>query len=167
MQRSVLSLVAALALAGCTYSDPTDVPPAPARAPGPAVPLASSSTTPESIRWAAEGTFQSQAAVTTGTAALRVTDSGATLELKDFATENNKDLTIVFSPGTLSPAVNGDLALTSPDMYVLARLEQTRGAQQYEISGGQWAGMPPVGSVVIYDFAARTAYGAANLVKRQ
>lgn len=165
MQRGALSLVLAFALAGCTYSAPTDVLPAPARSSGPAAPLASSPATLESMPWVAEGTFQSQAAVTTGTAALRVTDSGATLELKDFATGNNEDLTIVFSPGTLSPTANGGLALTSPDMFVLARLERTRGTQQYEISGGQWAGMPPVGSVVIYDFAARTAYGAANLAQ--
>lgn len=110
-----------------------------------------------------EGEFQSQSASTQGTATLRVTDSGAVLELKDFATESNTDLRVYLSPGTLSPGENGELGLTSTEMHELGGLKSFRGNQQYEISSQQWANTPAIGSVIVYDYPARTAYGTANL----
>ncbi|MCI0142690.1 DM13 domain-containing protein [Arthrobacter bambusae] len=121
------------------------------------------SASPNSARRTAEGEFQSQAATTRGTATLRVTDSGAILELKDFATESSKDLRVFLSPGTLSPGANGELGLTSAARYELGGLKSSQGDQQYEIGSQQWANLPAIGCVVIYDYPARLAYGAANL----
>ncbi|MGM7775998.1 DM13 domain-containing protein [Arthrobacter sp. KNU-44] len=89
--------------------------------------------------------------------------SGAILELKDFATENSKDLRVFLSPGTLSLGANGEPGLTSTVMYELGALKSSQGDQQYEIGSQQWANTPVIGSVVIYDYPARLAYGAANL----
>ncbi|UYY81928.1 DM13 domain-containing protein [Arthrobacter sp. YA7-1] len=92
-----------------------------------------------------------------------MTDSGAILELKDFATESSKDLRVFLSPGTLSPGANGELGLTSAARYELGGLKSSQGDQQYEIGSQQWANLPAIGCVVIYDYPARLAYGAANL----
>ncbi|WP_442543869.1 DM13 domain-containing protein [Arthrobacter sp. KN11-1C] len=92
-----------------------------------------------------------------------MTDSGAILDLRDFTTENSKDLQVVLSPGTLSPCANGELGLTSTAMYELGALKSSQGDQQYQIGSQEWAKMPAFGSVVIYDYRARLAYGAANL----
>lgn len=92
-----------------------------------------------------------------------MTDSGAVLELKDFATENSEDLRVYLSPGTLSPGENGELGLTSTVMHELGELKSFQGNQQYEISSKQWADTPAIGSVIVYDYLARAAYGTANL----
>ena len=92
-----------------------------------------------------------------------MTDSGAVLELKDFATENSEDLRVYLSPGTLSPDENGELGLTSTVMHELGELKSFQGNQQYEISSQQWADTPAIGSVIVYDYPTRSAYGTANL----
>ncbi|UKA59299.1 DM13 domain-containing protein [Arthrobacter sp. FW306-2-2C-D06B] len=153
-----LILITVFAVAGCTYTDSGGEPPQP-RTSG----SAATTATPNSVPRTVQGNFQSQAANTRGTATIRVTDSGATLELKDFATENSKDLRVFLSPGTLSPGANGKLGLTSTVMYELGALKSSQGDQQYEIGSQQWANTPAIGSVVIYDYSARLAYGAANL----
>jgi hypothetical protein len=152
----------AVAVAGCTYSNPpADSGPA-TTGPAPAASAASPATLPVVL----EGTFQSQAAATTGTATIRVTESTATLEIKDFATEAGGELTVVFSPGTLSPDTDGELGLTSTQLNVIADLKLAQGSQQYELDPRMWAGLPsPVKSVVIYNFPAKAAYGTANLTE--
>ncbi len=160
--RRALILITVFALAGCSYTDSGSEPPR-TRTSGSAATTAAPSATPNSVPRTVQGNFQSQAANTRGTATLRVTDSGATLELKDFATENSKDLRVFLSPGTLSPGANGKLGLTSTVMYELGALKSSQGDQQYEIGSQQWANTPAIGSVVIYDYSARLAYGAANL----
>lgn len=64
---------------------------------------------------------------------------------------------------TLSPGVNGELGLTSTVMHELGGLKSFRGNQQYEISSQQWGHTPAIGSVIVYDYPARTVYGTANL----
>ena len=152
-----LFFVTVIALAGCTYADSTEAP-AQTSASSPAAPSRPSNQ-PRSV----EGAFQSQAATTTGTAQIRVTDSGTILDLIDFATEGSEDLRVFLSPGTLSPNANGELGLTSTEMLELGGLKSSKGDQQYEIGSKQWATMSRVRSVVIYDYRARVAHGAANL----
>lgn len=110
------------------------------------------------------GKFQSQAAVTTGSATLRVTDAGAVLQLKDFATEQGGDLRLMLSPGTLSPDASGGLGLTSTTLIDVGPLDHTAD-QRVDMDSRMWSTLPePVRSVVIYDIADRTAFGTANLV---
>lgn len=155
--------VIAIAIAGCTYSDvpaergQTNVGPAPA----------ATTNSPSNVPVVLEGTFQSQAFPTTGTATIRATDSTLTLELKDFSTENDGELTVVFSPGTLSPNAEGGLGLTSDQLIVMADLKPISGTQVYEFEARRWDAMPSaVRSVVIYNFPDRVAYGTANLAER-
>lgn len=155
-------LVAVIALAGCTYSDSPEVQ-GQTKTPGPAAAMAAPTSPPNNGMSTVEGEFQSQAATTKGTATLRVTGSGAVLELKDFATKSSTDLRVYLSPGTLSPGVNGELGLTSTVMHELGGLKSFQGNQQYEISSQQWGHTPAIGSVIVYDYPARVAYGTANL----
>ena len=157
-----LFLVTIVALAGCTYSDSAEDP-AVASTSSPAGSVAASPSAANNEHSSTQGDFQSQAANTTGTAAIRVTGSGAVLELQDFATENSEDLRVFLSPGTLSPTANGELTLTSTEMYELGDLNCSTGDQMYDIGSERWANTPPIGSVVIYDYQARVAYGTANL----
>ena len=155
-------LVAVIALAGCTYSDSPEVQ-AQTKSPGPVVTMAAPTSPLNNGMSTVEGDFQSQAASTKGSATLRVTGSGAVLELKDFATENSTDLRLYLSPGTLSPGENGELGLTSTVMHELGGLKSFQGNQQYEISSQQWADTPAIGSVIVYDYPTRSAYGTATL----
>lgn len=161
-QSGAFILLTVIALTGCTYSDSAGEPPQP-KTPSSSATSAAPGASPNSVRRTVEGKFQSQGATTRGTATLRATDSGAILELKDFATENSKDLRVFLSPGALSPGANGEAGLTSTVMYELGALKSSQGDQQYEIGSQQWANMPAFGSVVIYDYPDRLAYGAANL----
>lgn len=154
--------VIAIAITGCTYSYVPAEPGQTNAGPAPAATTASPSTVPVVL----EGTFQSQAFPTTGTATIRATDSGATLELKDFSTEDDGELTVVFSPGTLSPNVEGEFGLTSDQLIVMADLKPVSGTQMYEFEAKRWNAMPSaVRSVVIYNFPDRVAFGTANLTE--
>ncbi|MEV8130463.1 DM13 domain-containing protein [Pseudarthrobacter oxydans] len=154
--------VIAIAITGCTYSEVPAEPGQTSAGPAPAATTAS----PSAITVVLEGTFQSQAFPTTGTATIRAADSGATLELKDFSTEDDGQLTVVFSPGTLSPNAEGEFGLTSDQLIVMADLKPGSGTQVYEFEARRWAAMPSaVKSVVIYNFPDRVAYGTANLTE--
>lgn len=145
-------------LVGCTYSDPaSEAGSTPTEAPAP------SSSAPSSTPTTLEGKFQSQAAVTSGSVTVNVTDTSAVLQLKDISTGQGDDLRLMLSPGTLSPTASGELGLTSPDLIELGQLDRT-GSQRVEMDIRQWSSLPsPVRSVVIYNYADRTAYGTANL----
>jgi hypothetical protein len=154
--------VIAVAIAGCTYSDVPAEPGQTNAGPAPAAATASPSTVPVVL----EGTFQSQAFPTTGTATIRVTDSAVTLELKDFSTEDDGKLTVVFSPGTLSPNAEGEFGLTSDQLIVIADLKPASGTHVYELEARMWDALPSkIRSVVIYNFPDRVAYGTANLTE--
>lgn len=149
-------------LSGCTYSD---VPTENKRTSAVIAPAAATATTAE-LPVVLEGKFQSQAFPTTGTATIRATDSALTVELEDFSTEDTGDLTLVFSPGTLSPNAEGQLGLTSDQLIVMADLKPASGTQVYELEAGMWDTLPSaVRSVVIYNFPDRVAYGTANLTQ--
>lgn len=155
--------VIAIAIAGCTFSDVPAEPGQTNAGPAPAATTDSPSTVPLVL----EGTFQSQAFPTTGTATLRATGSSLTLELKDFSTQDDGDLTVVFSPGTLSPDSKGEPGLTSDQLIVMADLKAASGTQVYAFEARRWDAMPSaVRSVVIYNFPNRVAYGTANLTEK-
>ena len=149
-------------LAGCTYADPPS---------GPGIthtesPMPSSST-PSTTPTTLEGKFQSQAVVTNGSVTVRLTGTSAVLQLKDISTGQGEDIRLMLSPGTLSPDATGELALTSPDLIELGPLDRT-GSQRVEMDIRRWSSLPsPVRSVVIYNYADRTAYGTANLIDQQ
>ncbi|WP_320537498.1 hypothetical protein [Pseudarthrobacter sp. IC2-21] len=148
----------AASLVGCTYSGP----PAEAGSPPPASPSPSHPAPLAGPQWL-EGRFQSQAAVTRGVATIRVTDTGAVLELKEFSTAPGVDLRIMLSPGTLSPGANGEAGLTSATLIDLAPLSD-QPSQRIDMDIKMWSALPaPVRSVVIYNYADRTAHGTANL----
>ncbi|WP_235423652.1 DM13 domain-containing protein [Pseudarthrobacter chlorophenolicus] len=112
-----------------------------------------------------QGQFQSQGATTTGTATIRVTESGAALQLEDFATGPGDSIRLMLSPGTLRPGPTGKPELSSSTLIELGplRLDRT-GSQRIDLEPGRWESMPePVRSVVIYNYAGRVAYGTANL----
>jgi hypothetical protein len=96
-------------------------------------------------------------------ATIRVTDTGAVLELKEFSTAPGVDLRIMLSPGTLSPGANGEAGLTSSTLIDLAPLSD-QPSQRIDMDIKMWSALPaPVRSVVIYNYADRTAHGTANL----
>lgn len=152
----------AASLAGCTYSDL----PAGSGQTSAATAPAAATASPAALPVVLEGKFQSQAFATNGTASIRVTESALTLELRDFSTEDTGDLSVVFSPGTLSPAAGGELGLTSDQLNVIADLKSASGAQVYELDARMWDALPAAArSVVIYNFRDRVAYGTANLTQ--
>jgi hypothetical protein len=113
------------------------------------------------------GNFQSQAVVTSGSVTVRLTETSAVLQLKDVSTGQGEDLRLMLSPGTLSPDATGELGLTSPDLIELGPLDDS-GSQRVEMDIRRWSSLPsPVRSVVIYNYADRTAYGTANLTDQQ
>lgn len=148
------------ALSGCTYADNfrepahTSTPPA-----------VVSTTPPADVASVRQGDFRSQDVATSGTATLRVTDAGAVLELKDVSTGQGEDLRIMLSPGTLSPNTEGELGLTSSTLIDLGPLKLTQAGQRVEVDSKMWADTPPVGSVVIYNYSNRVAFGTANLTE--
>ena len=91
------------ALTGCTYANSP-----PGARSAPAQPSAHSAPAPTSTAFALEGKFESQAALTSGSATLSVTDKGAVLQLEDFSTEPGENLRLMLSPGTLGPDAMGD-----------------------------------------------------------
>lgn len=161
--RSVLLTgVVAAALAGCTYSDPVPGQGS-AQSARPSVSSPTSIAVPVTLR----GQFQSQGAITTGTATIRVTDSGAVLQIEDFATGTADDLRLALSPGTLRPGSDGELELSSSTLIELGPLSQS-GSQRVDMDARMWTAMPaPVRSVVIYNYADKTAYGTANLTETE
>ncbi|WP_461190273.1 DM13 domain-containing protein [Arthrobacter sp. Z4-13] len=113
-----------------------------------------------------EGKFQSQAAVTDGSATIHVTDTGAVLQLKDFSTGPGEDLRLMLSPGTLRPNDEGDLALTSTELLDLGPLNDTA-SRGIQMDTKMWSSIrAPIRSVVIHNYAERTAYGTANLTQQ-
>jgi hypothetical protein len=114
-----------------------------------------------------QGHFQSQGATTTGTATIHVTDSAAVLQLEDFATGPGEDLRLVLSPGIVGPGPGGELELSSSMLIDLGPLPLSRSSsQRVEMDSRMWEAMPePVLSVVIYNYAEKTAYGTANLIE--
>ncbi|WP_426762782.1 DM13 domain-containing protein [Pseudarthrobacter sp. 1G09] len=114
-----------------------------------------------------EGRFQSQGATTTGTATIRVTESGAALQLEGFATGHGDSVRLMLSPGVLRPGPTGEPELSSSTLIELGPLPLNRASsQRIDLEPGMWESMPePARSVVIYNYADRAAYGTANLVE--
>lgn len=117
-----------------------------------------------------QGQFQSQGATTTGTATIRVTESSAFVQLEYFATAPGDGVRLVLSPGTVHPGPSGEVELSSSTLIEPGPLPLSRSSsQRIEMDPRMWEvweAMPePVRSVVIYNFAEKTAYGTANLVE--
>jgi hypothetical protein len=162
LRSALLTIAVAAGLAGCTYSDPVSE-----RGSAQSVPSSSSSPTSTAVAVTLRGRFQSQGAITTGTATIRVTGSGAVLQIDDFATGTAKDLRLALSPGILGPGSDGEPGLSSSTLIELGPLSQS-GSQRVDMDSRMWAAMPePVRSVVIYSYADKTAYGTANLTEAQ
>lgn len=105
-------------------------------------------------------------AAITGSAVIHVTETGAVLQLKDFSTAPGGDLRLMLSPGTLSPNDKGDLALTSSELLDFGPLDDTA-SLGIHMDTKMWSSLrSPIRSVVIYNYADRTAYGTANLTKQ-
>ena len=149
-------------LTGCTYSYTGAEPPGGQSTSTPDPGLAAPDA-PVTL----QGQFQSQGAVTTGTATIRTSASGAVLQLSDFATGPAADLRLALSPGTAIPGPQGDLELSSSTLFELAPQPLgNAGSHRIEISTGMWEAMPkPVRSVVVYNYTDRTVYGTANLTQ--
>lgn len=165
MKQFLLALILgslAAVLTGCTYSDPpveAGITPTVSTVPSASAP----STTPETL----EGKFQSQGAVTSGGVTIRVTDTGAVLQLEDFSTEPGEDLRLMLGPGTLSTDATGSLGLTSTTLIDLGPVSGAA-SQRVDMDTKMWSAMPSsVRSVVIYNYSERTAYGTANLTDIQ
>lgn len=153
IQSAALSVVLAAGLAGCTDSGPQQQ--GPTVEPAPGVP---SSAGPVTL----SGQFQSQGAVTTGTVTIHVTKAGAVLQLESLATGSGDDLRLMLSPGTLVPGTGGSAGLSSTKLIELGPL--TGAGQRVEMDAARWAALrEPIRSVVIYDYAGKTALGTANL----
>ncbi|WP_324641965.1 DM13 domain-containing protein [Pseudarthrobacter sp. LT1] len=157
IQSAVLSVVLAAGLTGCTDSSPMRGPeqgsPTAETAPG---------VTPSAGPVTLRGQFQSQGAVTTGTVAIHITQAGAVLQLENLATGAGDDLRLMLSPGTLVPGTGGGAGLSSARLIELGPL--TGASQRVEMDAARWAALrEPIRSVVIYDYAGKTALGTANL----
>lgn len=149
-------------LAGCTYAEPV-----PDRVSEQGVPSPTSTATTPAIPVKLQGQFQSQGAATTGTATIHVTEASAYVQLDDFSTGSGDSVRLVLSPGTVRPGPGGELELSSSTFIDLgpSPLSQSS-SQRIEMDPKMWKSMPgPVRSVVIYNFAEKTAYGAANLIE--
>lgn len=159
---ALMACALAASLTGCTYPDPAlEAGNQHADSPPPSPPA--TSITPMTL----EGQFQSQGAVTRGSAIIRVSETGAVLQLQELSTGPGEDLRIMLSPGTLSPNAQGELGLTSSTFIELGPLTGTPN-QRIDIGAKRWSMMwEPVRSVVIYNYAERTAYGTANLADLQ
>lgn len=67
------------------------------------------------------------------------------------------------SPGILTPVADGESALSSTKMLEIGPF-RAGATQHFVMESRMWDTMPdPVKSVVIYDYATKTAYGTANL----
>ncbi|MFC9772759.1 MULTISPECIES: DM13 domain-containing protein [unclassified Pseudarthrobacter] len=109
------------------------------------------------------GQFQSQAAVTRGTATIRVAASGTVLQLDGFTTGAGDDLRLMLSPGILAPDSTGQPGLSSSTLIELGPLSGSP-QQRIDIDARMWSAMAvPVRSVVVYNYADKTAYATANL----
>ena len=164
MIRITLAATLVAALAGCTY---TGSPEDPATAtPVAATPTSSPTAEPDQPR-VLEGEFLSQAAMTRGTVALRVTPAKVELELTEFSTGDGGDLWVHLNPGTLGPSATGEMGLTSPETFVVAPLKSQIGTQYYDLTA-EWPSLPRIGSVTIYRYNSKVqeAYGTANLTER-
>lgn len=149
----------AAGLTGCTYSDPgSEAGSTPTNSPS-----SSANPRPSITPVTLEGNFQSQAAVTSGLATIRVTEAGAVLQLTDLSTEPAEDLRLMLSPGRLIPDGKGELGLSSAELIDLGPISDDP-SHRIDMDTRMWSSIPsPVRSVVIYNYADRTAYGTANL----
>ena len=156
----LLTSVLAVSLAGCTYSDPV-----PDQESGQGAPPSSSSPSSTATPVRLQGQFQSQGAVTSGTATISVSGTGAVLQLENFVTGPGDDLRLALSPGTLSPSSSGELELSSSTLIELGPLSQSS-SQRVDMDSKMWDAMrDPVRSVVIYNYGDKTTYGTANLTE--
>ena len=154
---ALLAVILVSVLPACTYTDSVQEEGArPSNE-------SSSSSAPPAVSSTMQGSFQSLATVTSGTATLKVNGSGAVLELENMATEPGKDLRVMLSPGTIAPGTGGELELSSTRMLEIGPL-RTGTNQRFVMDGPMWAAMrEPVRSVLIYDYSAKTSRGAAVL----
>ncbi|MDF2050247.1 DM13 domain-containing protein [Arthrobacter sp. Cr_A7] len=154
---AVLAGILAGGLTGCTYADPGQEQEL-RQAESPAT-----LSTPSARSKTLVGTFQSQAVSTTGTATVEVNESGAILQLENMATGPGDDLRVMLSPGTLTPGAGGVSVLSSTKMLEVGPF-RAGATQPFVMDSQAWDTMPePVLSVVIYNYATKTAYGTANL----
>ncbi|WP_255470798.1 DM13 domain-containing protein [Pseudarthrobacter sp. B4EP4b] len=110
-----------------------------------------------------QGTFQSLADATTGTATLEVNESGAVLQLEDMSTGPGKDLRVMLSPGTLAARAGGELEVSSTKMIEIGPF-RAGATQRFVMDSQMWTAMEePVRSVLIYDYSAKNTRGAAAL----
>jgi hypothetical protein len=110
-----------------------------------------------------QGSFQSLAASTSGTATLEVNETGAVLQLEDMETETGKDLRVVLSPGNFAAGAGGELELPSTRMIEIGPF-RAGAIQRFVMDGPMWAAMQePVRSVLIYHYSAKNTRGAAVL----
>lgn len=159
LQPALIAGAIAASLTGCTYSDHASEA-EPTRKETSRPPSSASSSGPMTF----EGQFQSQAAVTEGTATIHVTDTGAVLQLENFSTAPGEDLRLMLSPGTVSTNDKGELALTDLEFFELGPLNDT--GMGIHMDTEKWSSISPIRSVVIYNYAERTAYGTANLTQQ-
>ncbi|WP_258061793.1 DM13 domain-containing protein [Arthrobacter sp. ZGTC412] len=114
-----------------------------------------------------QGKFESQAFVTSGLATIRVSETGAVLQLDDFSTGSGENLRLMLSPGTLSPSDKGEPGLSSTSLIDLGPLNEGP-SQRLEMDIKMWSAIQtPVRSVVVFNYADKVAYGTANLTELQ
>ena len=162
LRSTLLASLLGSSLAGCTYAETAQDPASESSGPSP-TPIATAAAGPVTL----QGQFQSQGARTTGTATIRVTESKAFVQLENFATGPGDGVRLVLSPGTVRPGPSGELELSSSTLIELGPQPLSRSSsQRIEMDLRMWEAMPgPVRSVVIYNFAEKTAYGTANLME--
>ncbi len=163
-KRVFIALAVAGCLAGCTYTEPvpTESVESAERPPSPGLPQPPAPA-PSVVPRTLQGQFQSQAAVTLGTATIRVADSGTVLQLDGFTTKAGDDLRLMLSPGILAPDSTGQPGLSSSTLIELGPLSGSP-QQRIDIDARMWSAMPsPVRSVVVYNYADKTTYATANL----
>lgn len=160
IRRVLFAGVLVVALTGCTYTDQVET------QESRRVEASTAATTPPAVSSAMQGEFQPLAAATTGTAVLEVNESGAVLQLDDMATEPGKDLRVMLSPGTLTDSAGGP-ELSSTRMIEIGPF-RTGATQRFVMDSPMWSAMKePVRSVLIYDYAAKSARGVAVLSDRK
>lgn len=114
-----------------------------------------------------QGKFESQAFVTSGLATIRVSETGAVLQLDHFSTGSGENLRLMLSPGTLSPSGKGEPGLSSTSLIDLGPLSEGP-SQRLEMDIKMWSAIQtPVRSVVVFNYADKVAYGTANLTELQ
>lgn len=158
--KTTLTAALLVALAGCTYQEPTEDT-------GATAPVAATSASSPDQPQVLSGYFVSQAAMTRGNVALTVTASKVELELAEFSTGDGDDLFVHLNPGTLEPTATGEVGLSSPETFVVAPLKSPMGTQYHDLTA-EWQSLPKIRSVTIYRYSSevQVAYGTANLAER-